>query len=87
VKRGGEEPLMVTIQSEPNSQSVMETLKMAVKQDRFRDTARMMLEPWLVQAALTRLGDRQLALDEQTEVMRATRTRHRVRWPDWWEAK
>jgi hypothetical protein len=64
-----------------------EALKMAVKQDRFRSSARMMLEPWLVEAALARLGERRLSPDEQSEIMRATRTSHRVRWPDWWEVE
>jgi hypothetical protein len=65
----------------------MEALKMAVKQDRFRSTARLMLEPWLVEAALARLGDRRLNRDEQSAVTRAARTSHRVRWPDWWDVK
>jgi Family of unknown function (DUF5681) len=87
-KRGADGPHTVTFCWEPvNPGKAMEKLKMAVKQDRSRSTARMMLEPWLVEVALARLGGRRLTLDEQSEVMRATRTSHRVRWPDWWEAK
>ena len=70
-----------------NPGTAMEALKMATKQDRFRSSARMMLEPWLVEAALARLGGRRLTPDEQSEVMSVTRTSHRVRWPDWWEAE
>ena len=42
------------------------------------------LQPWIVQAALARLGERQLTPDEQREVWRNTRTPHKVEWPDWW---
>jgi hypothetical protein len=47
----------------------------------------MVLEPWLVEEALARLGDRRLSLEEQAEVVRATRTPRKVRWPDWWEIR
>jgi hypothetical protein len=43
---------------------------MASKLDRYRPSARMALEPWLVQTALSRLGDRRLSLDEQAKVVR-----------------
>jgi hypothetical protein len=62
----------------------MEALRMAKKLDRYRDTARTVLEPWIVGAALARFGDKQLNRDEQKTVERATRTPHRVNWPNWW---
>ena len=34
--------------------------------------------------ALARLGDKRLTIDEQHEIVRATRTPKKVRWPDWW---
>jgi hypothetical protein len=43
----------------------------------------MLLEPWIVEAALERLG-RQLTVGEQKIVAAATRTPWRVNWPDWW---
>jgi hypothetical protein len=87
LKRGTDGPHTIIVSWQPrSSQRAMEKLKMSVKQDRFRSTARMMLEPWLVEAALARLGDRRLTPIEQSEVMRVTRTSHRVRWPAWWEA-
>jgi hypothetical protein len=61
-------------------------LRMAQKLDPYRPSARMMLEPWIVEAALARLGDRRLAREEQEMVLAATRTPHKVFWPDWWEA-
>jgi hypothetical protein len=56
---------------------------MAKKLDPYRETARILLEPWLVQAALARL-DRKLSAAEQRIVVEATRTPHKVRWPEWW---
>ena len=65
--------------------SALEPLRMGLKLDRYRDTARMVLEPWLVEAALARLGDHRLTLEKQQIVADATRTPSKVRWPDWWE--
>ncbi|MGB3167161.1 MAG: DUF5681 domain-containing protein [Alteraurantiacibacter sp.] len=45
------------------------------------------LNPWIVQAALDRLGDGQLTTAEQREVWDATRTPHKVQWPAWWSVK
>lgn len=59
-------------------------LGMAAKLDRYRPTARIALEPWLVEQALERLGDRRLSREEQQVVVKATRTPNKVRWPDWW---
>ena len=63
---------------------LLEPLRMGRKLDRYRGTARMMLEPWIVEAALTRLGSRRLTAAEQREVFAATRTPANVRWPEWW---
>jgi hypothetical protein len=67
--------------------TALEPLRMASKLDRYRPSARMALEPWLVEAALSRLGDRRLSMDEQATIVRATRTPTKVRWPDWWKVK
>jgi hypothetical protein len=58
-------------------------LRMAKKIDPYRVTARMALEPWIVEAALARL-DRTLSPAEQQTIVKATRTPHKVEWPDWW---
>jgi hypothetical protein len=69
-----------------NVTMALEPLKMGRILDRFREeNARMALEPWLVEAALARLGDRRLSVYEQKEVLQATRTPKKVNWPDWWE--
>jgi hypothetical protein len=60
-------------------------LRMATKLDRYRPTARIALEPWLVEKALERLGDRPLSREAQVKVVKATRTPKKVRWPEWWE--
>lgn len=65
--------------------TALEPLRMARKLDPYRPSARMMLEPWIVEAALARLGDHRLSREEQQTVLAATRTPHKVRWPDWWE--
>jgi hypothetical protein len=65
----------------------LRALQMAVKLDRFRSTARMALEPWIVEAALERMGDQRLSLEEQAKVVKATRTPDKVRWPEWWSVR
>ena len=79
--------LVHTIVTPGSVNPALEALGMARKLDRYGPNARMMLEPWLVEAALARLGERRLMPEEQATVVRATRTPHKVRWPDWWEAK
>jgi hypothetical protein len=56
---------------------------MATKLDPYRETARIALEPWLVEAALARLPQ-PLSPADQRIVMKATRTPGKVRWPEWW---
>jgi hypothetical protein len=63
--------------------SALMPLRMASKLDPYRETARMVLEPWLVEAALAQL-DRILSPAEQRTIVRATRTPHKVKWPKWW---
>jgi hypothetical protein len=63
--------------------SALEALRMAAKLDPYRETARMALEPWLVEAALGRLGEK-LSPADQRIIVKATRTPHKVRWPNWW---
>jgi hypothetical protein len=63
--------------------SALEPLRMARKLDPHRETARMVLEPWLVEAALGRLGGRLSSADQRT-IVKATRTPDKVRWPEWW---
>jgi hypothetical protein len=50
-----------------------------------KERVRLMLKPWIVEAALARLGERHLSVEEQRTVLESTRTPQKVRWPDWWE--
>jgi hypothetical protein len=61
----------------------LEPLRMARKLDRYRETARIALEPWLVEAALARLPHTLSPADQRT-IVKATRTPHKVKWPKWW---
>ena len=63
--------------------SALMLLRMARKLDPYRETARMALEPWLVEAALARLSQA-LSPADQRLVVKATRTPHKVKWPEWW---
>ena len=54
---------IVQVPVEPGSvNTAMRPLRMAIKLDPFRETARMALEPWLVEEALAGLGDQQLTV-------------------------
>jgi hypothetical protein len=59
------------------------TIGVAKKLDPYRETARIVLEPWLVEAALARLPQK-LSPADQRIVVKATRTPRKVRWPEWW---
>jgi hypothetical protein len=61
-------------------------LRMARKLDPYRETARLALEPWLVEAALARLPQTLSPADQRT-IVKATRTPHKVRWPEWWSER
>ena len=63
--------------------SALMPLRMAKKLDPYRETARMALEPWLVEAALAQLPQKLSPADQRT-IVKATRTPHKVKWPEWW---
>ncbi|WP_426527957.1 DUF5681 domain-containing protein [Bradyrhizobium sp. McL0615] len=58
-------------------------LRMARVLDPYRETARVVLEPWLVEAALARLPHPLSPADQRT-IVSVTRTPGKVRWPKWW---
>lgn len=62
-------------------------LRMATLLDPVRPSARLRLEPWVVEAALARLGARRLTTAEQRVVFAATRIPSKVRWPEWWTVR
>lgn len=62
----------------------MRRLRIAAKLDAHRPTARIALKPWVVEAALARMGNRRLDTEQQKVVWKATQTPWKVRWPKWW---
>lgn len=80
-----DDQLIIRYSSPGNPVPTLEKLKMAVKIDRYRPTAHVQLEPWLVQAALARQDDRRFTPEEQATIFEVTRDAERVEWPDWWE--
>ncbi len=84
---GGITTIVKTVVAPGSVNPALEPLRMARKLDRYRQSVRMVLEPWLVEEALARLGDRRLSRDEQAKVVRVVRTPTKVRWPDWWEIR
>lgn len=70
---------------ESGADSIIDTLGIArLKFPADEARVRWELNPWIVEAALERLGDRRLSEDEQREVWDATRTPRKVKWPQWW---
>jgi hypothetical protein len=87
-RRGGEQLTIGLKGVAPGSvDTALERLRMAKKLNPYRTSARILLEPWLVEKALARLGERRLSREEQAKVIQAVRTPHKVQWPDWWEIK
>lgn len=65
---------------------VLGKLGMGIKRNPLdKQRVRWELQPWIVQAAIDRLGDRKLTPDEQREVWGVTRAREKVTWPAWWK--
>lgn len=68
--------------------AILDTLGIAVlKYPTSEARVRWEINPWIVEAALARLGDRQLTFDQQREVWANTRTPEKVAWPEWWAVK
>jgi hypothetical protein len=79
--------VVVSIVTPGSVSGALAALRMAVKLDKYRPSARMALESWIVERALELLGDRRLSPGEQEIVVRATRIPKKVKWPKWWEVK
>jgi Family of unknown function (DUF5681) len=76
--------IIISVVDPGSVSSAVECLRIGTKLDPYREAARMLLEPWIVEAALARFGEKQLTSQEQEIVLKATRTPTKVRWPDWW---
>jgi hypothetical protein len=80
---GGPSRIVRNIVAPGSVTPALKALRMAKKLDPYGENARIALEPWLVQAALARLPQPLSPADQRT-VVNATRTPHKVRWPEWW---
>ena len=68
--------------------TVVEDLGMAVRlSESSEENVRLMLKPWIVEAALARMAPNQLSIEEQKIVLASTRTPEKVQWPDWWQCR
>jgi hypothetical protein len=52
-----------------------------------KQKARWELKPWIVEAALARVGSRSLTTDQQREIWNATYKPESVKWPAWWTCR
>ena len=68
--------------------SALKAMNLGVKKNRFdKFKVRWELQPWIVEAAISRMGERRLSEKEQLEVWENTHTPEKVAWPDWWTCK
>ncbi|OBX18473.1 hypothetical protein A9995_10865 [Erythrobacter sp. QSSC1-22B] len=84
------EPLKVIILKPIRSgaDSILDTLDLArLKYPTDEKRARWEISPWIVEAALERMGSRKLSKEEQGEVWRNTHSPQRVKWPEWWDVR
>ena len=60
-------------------------LGMAVRRNpTSKEHVRAYLRPWVVDAALARLADRQLTSEQQRVVIASVQHPEKVSWPAWW---
>lgn len=65
--------------------TVLRELGMGIKRNPLnKDKVRWELNPWIIEAALARFGEKQLTIEEQREVWSNARTPEKVKWPGWW---
>lgn len=84
------EPLKVIIYKSISSgaDAILEQLDLArLKYPADKNRVRWEISPWVVEAALERMGSRRLSKEEQREVWSNTRTPQKVSLPDWWTVR
>lgn len=86
-----EEPLIFIVSLPGRSDSVSciedvaDVAGFGVKAYHKQKSARVLLENWVIEEGLDRLGGRRLTREEQKQVLAAARFPKTVAWPDWWE--
>lgn len=69
-------------------EAIIGTLGIAKKKyPRNEQRVRWELDPWIVEAAVVRLGQRQLSVEKQREVFDNTRLTQNIAWPAWWTVR
>ena len=67
---------------------IVEDLGMAIRVNATsKANVRLELKPWVLQAAVDRMADKQLSVDQQAIVVASTRTPEKVKWPGWWSVR
>ena len=66
-------------------EAAAEVAGFGVKAYRKQKSARVLLENWVVEEALAKLGERRLDREQQKLVLEAVRFPKKMNWPDWWE--
>ena len=83
----GQQPIKVEIQMFGIC-CVVEDLGMAVRINRYsKGNARVLLKPWIVEAALARMKLGLLTTEQQRTIVASTRSPEKVRWPEWWSTR
>ena len=89
IKRDQPSFSFITLPSDPDHVSCIEDAAdvagFGKKAYHKQKSARVLLENWVIEEGLARLGDRRLTRDEQELVLAAARFPKKVQWPDWWE--
>lgn len=81
----GHEPITVILIMTYSIGCALKPLDIGVKRNRLdKEKVHWLLNPWIVEAALARFGNRRLNAGEQREVWSATRDPLSVKWPEWW---
>lgn len=81
--------LIVAFPSRPDAVSCVEDAAdvagFGIKAYHKRKSARVLLETWVIEEGLARLGDHRLTRAEQEQILAAARFPKKVQWPSWWE--
>jgi hypothetical protein len=79
--------IIMGVGAEPGDlREVVQMARIAILLDGERPSARLALETWVIEEALSRLGERRLTEAQQQVVVASARMPHKVRWPAWWSS-
>lgn len=65
---------------------IVEDLGMAIRLNQTsKNDVRLLLKPWIIEAALARAHPARFTIDEQRTIWSSTQTPTKVNWPSWWQ--